>query len=173
MLQFRTINYGRMIYESLRAYFALNSNNLLSKLYKFVFACLYPLQPVWSEYNSFRTRADIIANCKYQIGQITNVLNYLFDNSLNRIYITQSKVQQISDPTFGNTPMNFDGAFGWASSVVDSISKTGPIGEPVFGGSSSGTNVVFMIPSDLNTSAIQAAIEQIKINGTNYVIQTF
>ena len=108
MLQFRVVNYGKMLYESLRAYFSINSSGNLSQLYLFLLACLYPLQPAFDDYDTFRIKKQIIANCKWQIGQLTNVLNYFFDPVSKRITITQSVLASVDDPVFMETPINFE-----------------------------------------------------------------
>ena len=150
MLQFRKIDYSKMLYESLRAYFSVNSSGQLSILYKFLFSCLYPLQPAFNNYDTFRIKKKIIAGCKWQIGQLTNVLNYFFDPDLSRIYITQSTITTLSAPVFEETTAVF---------------------APVFSGLSARSNVTFWVPSSVNMSELISVIEQIKINGIPYQIQ--
>ena len=94
---FRTIKYSKMTFETLRSYFSVNASGQLSILYKFVFSCLYPLQSVFDNYDTFRIKKQIIASCKWQIGQLTNVLNYFFDPTLKRIHINQSEVTIIAE----------------------------------------------------------------------------
>jgi len=173
MSQFRTIDYGRMLYEALRAYFSVNASGQLSILYKYLFACIYPLQSAFINYDTFRIRAQIIANCKWQIGQMTNVLNHFFDPIRNRIYISQATQQVTSDPVFGATPKNYDSEYGQNNSIANNTTQTTPFFEPSFGGYGVRTNVIFNIPSTLDLSAIKAVIEQVKISGINYTIQTF
>ena len=162
MLQFRIVNYGKMLYESLRAYFSINSSGNLSQLYLFLLACLYPLQPIWDNYDAFRIKKQIIANCKWQIGQLTNVLNYFFDPVSKRIAITQSVLISIDDPVFAVTPINFDPVYP----------ETTTIFEPVFKGLYNRSNTIFSVPVAVDQSELISIIEQIKINGINYIIQT-
>ena len=162
MLQFRVVNYGKMLYESLRAYFSINSSGNLSQLYLFLLACLYPLQPAFDDYDTFRIKKQIIANCKWQIGQLTNVLNYFFDPVSKRITITQSVLASVDDPVFMETPINFDPEYP----------ETTTIFEPIFRGLYNRTNVTFNVPSTVDQSELISIIEQIKINGINYSIHT-
>ena len=155
-----------MTFETLRSYFSVNASGQLSILYKFVFSCLYPLQSVFDNYDSFRIKKQIIASCKWQIGQLTNVLNYFFDPTLKRIYINQSEVTVIADPTFDYDPVSFDPVFD----------ETTTIFEPVFSGLSSKTNATIMVPvSVFSTSEneIISVLEQVKMNGIPYQINTF
>ena len=162
MLQFRKIDFSKMLYESLRAYFAVNTAGQVSIMYKFLLCCLYPLQPAFNNYDIFRIKKKIIAGCKWQIGQLTNVLNYFFDPAYKRIYISQSAVTNVDDPVFEETPVNFDLVF----------EETITIFEPVFSGLSARSNVTFMVPGSVNMNELISVIEQIKINGIPYKIQT-
>jgi hypothetical protein len=161
MLQFRKIDYSKMLYESLRAYFSVNSSGQLSILYKFLFSCLYPLQPAFNNYDTFRIKKKIIAGCKWQIGQLTNVLNYFFDPDSSRIYITQSTITILSAPVFEETTAIFAPVFEETTSVF----------APVFSGLSARSNVTFWVPNSVNMSELISVIEQIKINGIPYQIQ--
>lgn len=162
---FRNINYGNMLFESLRYYFSINTSEELSILYKLCSALLSPLQMPFNNYVTFRIREAIIASCEWQIGQLTNVLNYLFDSVDNRIFITQSALSVISDPTIEYPPINWDSDFGspvvWASS------------ERVLGDRTSETLVTINIPVSINESAVVAVVEQIRIQGIPYQILTF
>ena len=160
---FRAILYGKMLYETLRAYFAVNASGDLSILYKFCYSCLYILQPAFDSYDTFRIKKQIIASCKWQIGQLTNVLNYFYDNLLNRIYITQSAVSEITAPTFSYTTALFAPNFDGTTTVF----------VPEFSGQSSRTNVTIMVPSTVDLVDLKATVEQIKINGVPYSIATF
>jgi hypothetical protein len=118
------------------------------------------LQSIFDSYDTFRIKKQIIASCKWQIGQLTNVLNYFFDPILKRIYITQSEVTIIADPQFEYEPILFDPVFEETTSIF----------EPYFLGQSSKTNVTFMIPTGVNVDEITAVIEQVKMNGIPYTI---
>jgi len=98
-----------MLQETLRSYFAFNAQGQPSILYKFFTIFTQVLQTVWGiitdtlsntfNYNTlynisttpplilptfsgWRNYKNIIANCKWQIGQLTNVLNSLFTTTI-------------------------------------------------------------------------------------------
>jgi hypothetical protein len=100
---FKNINYLNLLIETLRSYFAFNSQGQPSILYKFCSIFTSVLQTVWGTitdslsttynqqsvyqtlpslllptFSGWRNYKLIIANCKWQIGQVTNVLNLLF-----------------------------------------------------------------------------------------------
>lgn len=162
---FRNINYGNMLFEGLRNYYALNSNDQISILYKLCAAILSPLQLPFNSYCSFRVTEALIASCMWQIGQLTNVLNYLFDASLKRIFITQSSLFIIADVTFDYTAIHSDSDFGTAP--VTSCE------ELVFGDRTTETLVTINIPSSISKSQVVAVIEQIRTQGIPYQIETF
>lgn len=164
MPNFRKISYGPLLYETLRAYYSVNSSGELSVMYKFLLAIVQVLQGPFDVYDTYRKKEAIIANCKWQIGQLTNVLNYLYDSSLNRIFITQSEIAAISDPTFAYSPTHFDQTFA----------DTPPeIFERTFKDRVATTLVTINVPVSVNLSDLTATIEQIKIEGIPYKIVTF
>jgi hypothetical protein len=160
---FKNINYATMLYESLRNYYSINSNEEASILYKYCAAILSPLQPAFDNYNAFRIREAIIANCKWQIGQLTNVLNYLFDNELSRIFITQSELTIVSLDTFAYPPVHTAGTFA----------MTPTLQTRVFGDKTEETLVAINIPSSISLSQVKAVVEQIRMQGIPYQIITF
>lgn len=161
MASFRNIDFGKMGYESLRAYFSVNSDGDMSTLYLFVGACLQVLVAPFEVYDEYRKREALIASCKFVVGQLTNLLNYLFDSELNRISITQSVVTSISDPTRYYSAIHYDGTFS-ASPVIY---------EQTFSDQVSTTVVTINIPSDVSESEVIATVEQIKIKGIPYQIK--
>jgi len=162
MLQFRNIDYSKMLYESLRAYFAVNTAGQVSIMYKFLLCCLYPLQPAFNNYDIFRIKKKIIAGCKWQIGQLTNVLNYFFDPAYKRIYISQSAVTNVSAPVFEEI----------TAILAPVFEETTAIFAPIFSGLSARSSVTFFVPNTVNMSELISIIEQIKINGIPYQIST-
>lgn len=162
---FKNINYGKMLYEGLRNYFSVNAQGNISYLFKFLAACIQPLQVPFDEFVIFRTREAIIANCKWQMGQLTNTLNYLFDPVFNSIYITQSVLTIISDPMFQYAPVNFDSDFGTSPEIF----------ERRFSDKSAQTNVIINLPVALEPrqSEITAVINQINVSGVLYTINFF
>src|ERR1044072_3249275 len=119
MPNFKKIHYGRVLYETLRAYYSVNSSGNISQLYKYLLAIIQVMQAPFDGYDIYRTKEAIIANCKWQIGQLTNVLNYLYDNKLKRIFITQSVLTVINDPIFQYAPSNYDTVFSEAPTIFE------------------------------------------------------
>lgn len=163
MANFRHINYGKLLYETLRAYYAVNSSGNITVMYKFLLAIVQVLQSPFDEYEIYRTKEAIIANCKWQVGQLTNVLNYLYDPALSRIFITQSAISPIDDPTFAYAPYNFDTVFAEDPEIF----------ERTFSDRVASTLVTINVPVGVNISDLTATVEQIKLTGIPYQIVTF
>jgi len=157
-----------MLYETLRNYFSINSNGQLTVLYRMLLACLWPLQISWNGYDSYRKLKLLISNCKWQIGQLTNVLNMLYDSELRGISISQSILAPVMVPsiTYESTVYAPSILSSTESSVLtSSIDNT-------FGVISL---VTFNVPNDIYTNlALQTSligvIEQVKIQGITYKI---
>lgn len=164
MPNFKDIHYGKLLYETLRAYYSVNSSGNISTFYKYLLAIVQTMQAPFDNYNTYRRKEAVIANCKWQIGQLTNVLNYLYDSTLNRIYITQSVILPVADPTFDYPPVNFDGAF------TDSPPA---IFERTFSDRVASTLVTINVPTGTNVSDLTATVEQIKFQGIPYKIIEF
>jgi hypothetical protein len=164
MPAFKKISYGPLLYETLRAYYSVNSAGNLSILYKYLLAIVQPLQGPFNAYDTYRTKEAIIANCKWQIGQLTNVLNYLYDRTLSRIFITQSAIAAISDPMFAYAPTHFDQTYADAPPEIF---------ERTFSDRVATTLVTINVPVGVNISDLTATVEQIKITGIPYKIVTF
>lgn len=160
MTKFRTINYGKMLYEALRNYFSVNTQGNLSILYRFMAAVIQPLQGPFNNYVQQRQILWLIANCKWQIGQLTNVLNYLYDPMAKRIFITQSKTTNISATTFEYPATLQARKFGEAT----------PAQGRKFLDSASTTVVTINVPSSVSVPAITATIELIRLQGIPYSI---
>lgn len=152
-----------MLYEALRNYFSLNTHGEISILYKYCAALIFPLQAPFDAYDIQRRIYEIIANCKWQIGQLTNVLNYLFDPILNRIFLTQSTTISVSAPEFEYTTLlqmqEFD---------TPALVQTREFNDRL-----AGTSVIINVPIGTDIPAITATIEQIKIDGIPYQIIEF
>lgn len=159
---FKKLDYGRLLYESLRNYFSVNTEGQMSILYRFCAALLFPLVGPFDAYDAIRRIYEIIANCKWQIGQLTNVLNYLFDPLLKRIFLTQSKPQNISAPEFTYpNPVQMQEFGGVAIQVRE------------FNDRQSSSLVSINVPVGSDLDAITATVEQIKIAGIPYQIIEF
>lgn len=163
MAQFRTINYSRQLYESLRNYFAVNAEGQVSMLYKILLCYLQVLQPYFDTYDTFRRKEYLIAQCKWQIGQLTNVLNMIYDSALLRIYITQSAPQNLQATGFAYAAKIQARGFG----VPAQVQGRG------FYDASNRSTVAINVPVATDLVDLTATIEQIRPDGILYVINTF
>lgn len=169
MAQFKTIDISKVLYESMRAYHSVNTAGQLSYLYKLALCCLYPLQIPFNQFDLWRRRELLIANCKWQIGQLTNVLNILYDPTLKRIFINQNSsgyvfVPNIDDANSDVFAPNIDDANSniYLSNIDD---------DPLIG-----TIVAIYVPLDIysvSLSQIISDMEQIKLSGIQYQIIPF
>jgi hypothetical protein len=159
---FKNINYARQLYESLRNYYSVNTAGQITILYKFLAAMLQPLQAPFDSFVLFRNKEALIASCKWQIGQLTNVLNFLYDSVLSRIFITQNSITVIADPMFQYAPINFDSDFGTAPLEF----------ERKFTDRASETVVTINVPAGVDLADLTATVEQIRLKGIPYQIVT-
>jgi len=165
MASFRIMSYPYQLYETLRNYYAVNAAGEMSILFKYMSCFVQPLILPFNLYDIERRNAWLVAQCAWQIGQLTNVLNYLYDPILQRIYISQSQNLQPTAPEFGYaTPQKapvFEG-----NSIVQA---------PVFGQSAEYGNVIFYVPNALSSmlSQIKATIAQVALAGINYTVQLY
>lgn len=156
----RNINYGFMLYESLRNYYSVNAAGNMTWLFKMLAAIVAPLQQPFNAYYAARVINILVAGCAWQIGQLTNVLNFLFDPTLARIYITQSVNISPAAPEFGyTTPVNAP-KFGYVS----------PVGVRTFGSKPETSIVTFNVPTALSIilSQIEAVVAQVALTGIPY-----
>lgn len=150
-----------MLWDSLGNFFSLNSVLSLSIMYKICAAYVQPLPAPFAAYVAFRNNAWLIAQCKWQIGQATNVLNMLFDLVDQRITITQSSTSPVSLTTFEYPAIGqTGGAFG--SPPVLQLRA--------FGDKAASTIVTINIPAGISLTAITAVVNQIIIPGIPYQI---
>lgn len=164
MSQYRAIDYPKMLYETLRNYFSINAAGELSYLFKILLSCLWPLKISWDSFVTYRNNKLIIANTKYQVGQLINVLNYLYDPTLKRIYISQAVKALTYVPSINYESTVFAPSITYESTIqLSSITNSYNVL----------TAVSFCVPSDVyNTSLSQitSTIEQIRILGLTYQI---
>lgn len=160
--RFRTIDYPRMLLETLRAYYSVNSDGIVNDFYRYLACIIQPLIPVFARYQSARIINAIIANCYWQIGQVTNVLNYLYDNVENRIFITQSYLNPVSASTFNVAALVNAGEFG-----------SNPVQLRTFNDKGDQTPVIINIPNTVNLAQITATINQLILQGIIYEINVF
>lgn len=161
---FRNLDYPALLYESLTGSFSINKAGQVAVPYKFCAACLAPLVAPFADFVAFRDKEYLIANCKFQIGQLTNVLNFLYDKDLNRIFITQSVGTPEYFWEFPYLPSMYLPEFG------DDV--TPPVYLREFGDQTAATLVTINVPAGINLSDLTATVAQINITGINYKIVT-
>lgn len=159
----RHVDFPSVLYECLRAYYSVNSQGKVNSLYKLEAACIQPLQAPWANYEVQRANNGLIAASKFQIGNLTNVLNYLYDNLLNRIFIAQGIYDQTVARTFSEPAIAFGSEFG----------ETAIIFAREFGDAVKFVNAVIHVPVSDNLSQITATVAQMAIDGISYTIVTF
>jgi len=98
MALLKNINYSKMLYSTMGRYFAINKAGLLSRLYKYCLCLLWPYQMLFNSFDTWRRKMFLIASCNWQIGQLINLLNYLYDPTQKRIFITQAKISYLYLP---------------------------------------------------------------------------
>lgn len=158
-MKFRSIDYGKMLLETLRSYYSVNALGKVNNFYKYMACLIQPLIPVFNDYATQRTLNGLIANCYWQIGQATNVLNYLYDNIEKRIFITQSSQNPVSATTFGYTATLQAGIFGEF-----------PAQMRTFDDKADQNIVTIHIPNTVNVGEITATINQLILQGIAYQI---
>lgn len=151
-----------MLYQTLRAYFSVNSSGKVNDLYKYCACLVQPLIAPFGAYESERAINGLIANTKWQMGQTTNVLNHLYDPLNNSIFITQITIQVPSVTGFQYPAIQQVGGFGGLAVQVRG-----------FNDRSAQTPVIINIPSYVNLAAITATVNQIIIQGIVYQFNIF
>ncbi len=162
-VRFRSIDIGKMLYETLRAYYSVNSAGKVNWLYKYCACLLQPLIGPLQQYETERVINGLIANSKFQIGQLTNVLNFLYDNTLNRIFITQGFFDQTVARNFNEPPILFARNFG---ELPIAFAKN-------FGEKGTLVNAIIHVPISSNVSQLTATVAQMALQGLEYSIVTF
>jgi len=165
---YKKIDYSKMLLETMRAYHSVNAAGQLSYMYKFALCCLYPLQQPFDNFDAWRKRILLIANCKWQIGQLTNVLNMLYDPILERISISQAETVGIFVPNIDEDESSY-----FAPNIDEGESEimVPNIDDAVI----SSNTVTFHVPALIYTntallSQLIADIEMIKLKGILYTI---
>lgn len=156
---FRSIDFTEMLYQTLTGFFSINKALLPTWGYKFCAACLTVFQGPFASFDAFRQKEYLVANCKWQIGQLTNMLNKLYDSTLNRIYITQS----IANP-------EFFWQFAYPPSMFLSDFGTAPMQFLEQFGNVATTIVTIHVPNTVPLSDLTAVVAQISITGIPYQI---
>lgn len=168
-----------MLFETMRNYFSLNSpiTGTLSILYKHCLCCLWPLQVQFDSFETWRQRKKLIAGCAWIHGQLTNVLNMLFDATLNRIYITTEGTSVLYAPTFFDEYGADKQSTVFAPTLFDLLveDQQSTVFAPTLQANTINRNVVIHAPSDVYNDSAQLAeldstINQIKPETINYSI---
>lgn len=161
-MRYRKIDFGKMLLETLRTYFSVNKFGKVNRLYQYCACLIQPLIAPWATFEQQRGTSGLVANTKWQTGQLTNVLNYLFDPVKNSIYITQITLQIVSATGFAYPAIQQAGAFGGLA-----IQTRG------FNDRADQTPVIINIPSNVNMAAITAIVNQIIVPGIIYEFVIF
>lgn len=160
--RYRQISYPRMLYETLRGYFSVNSSGYVNELFKFCACLVQPLIAPFYAYETERIENGLIANTKWQMSQTTNVLNYLYDPINNSIYITQITIEVPSVTGFQYPAIQQVRGFGGLAVQVRG-----------FNDRSAQTPVIINVPNYVNIGEITATINQIIIQGIVYELNIF
>jgi len=161
-MRFRSISYPKMLLETLRAYYSVNVSGQVNELYKYCACLIQPLIVPFNAYEQERIINGLIANTKWQIGQLTNVLNYLYDNVNNSIYISQSSQNIVSAVGFAYPAISQMGGFGGLA-----VQTRG------FDDKAAQTPVIIHVPNTVNLSALTATVAQVALAGIYYEIVEF
>jgi len=157
---FRRIDFPAMLRETLTSFFSINKRGAATWGFKFCAACLAVLIIPFQDFDAYRKKMWLIANCKWQVGQLTNVLNKLYDPVQKRIVVLQA----VSTPQFLNLfPYN---ATMWAGSFDD---------DPIvflqtFGSQASRTIVTIQVPAGVDLDDLTATVALIAMDGIPYKI---
>lgn len=175
---FKTIHYIRMLFETTRSWFAINSSGQLSILFRYLSSIIYPLQESFDDFDSYRQKARLIALCKWEKGQLENILNEIYPSETNDL-ITVENVEYETEyaceiPTGATT---LDYTF-YANEIENGVIAESPAPDyttylaDIDDMFLNQNNVVFNIPSDIYLSSqndIENTIKQINI-GVNFTL---
>lgn len=157
---FRGIELKALLYETLSGFLSLNKALDPTWLYKFCAACLVIMDVPLTDFYAFRNKEYLIANCKWQVGQLQNVLNFLYDKVQNRIIVAQS----IAHPEFLME-------FGYAPEQFLSEFEEDPIEFwREFNDGTASSSVIISIPVDADLVDLTATVAQIAMEGVPYKI---
>lgn len=158
---FRKVDLKALLYETLSGFLSLNKALDVSWLYKFCAACVVLFNVSLTDFYAFRNKEYLIANCKWQVGQLQNVLNFLYDSVQNRIVVTQSIAHPEFLMEFGYAPQQFLTEFDddpplefWRE----------------FQDGTTTSIVTISIPADADLIDLTATVAQIAMEGVPYKI---
>jgi hypothetical protein len=124
-----------------------------------------PLQEKWDVFEIYRKKIWIISQCRWILGQLANVLNYLYDSTYNRIFLTQSNVTNIFVPVFAEVTAVFAPEIGETTTVFCPTSGDLPKLHPMI------INVPAVIYTDsVMLSDLVSTVEKIRPCGLRYTI---
>ena len=162
-MAFRNINYRIMLFETLRKFFSVNANNTISVLFTYLTAFVQLFEPAFANFVTFRNKEQLIAQCKWQVGQLANVLNILYDSTLLRIYCTQATYNILTAPEFAYTSTTYCSDFGSTPLIFASE----------FGDKVNTTAFIINVPTSVYNSDLLATVNQIAFTGSNFIINQF
>ena len=127
-----------------------------------------PLQTEWDLFETYRQKIYLISICKWQMGQLQNLLNYFYDPISKRIYLTQATLFEVYDPVIAETTSNFDSV----------MTESTDINEPVITDVMGSFPMIIHIPVAIHDDTtilndLIATVEKIKLAGLGYTIETF
>jgi hypothetical protein len=157
-----------MLFETLRHFFSVTSNSAISVLFTFLTAFVQLFEAPFASFVIFRNKEQLIAQCKWQVGQLANVLNILYDSTLLRIYCTQSSYTNIGLTQFEYPATVFFSDFGTPATVF----------LKEFNDKVETSQFTINVPSDIYNNApvesdLLATVNQIAFTGSNFIIQPF
>jgi len=176
-----------MLWETLRAYDSINAKGDLSYLYKFCMCCLYVLQAPFTAYDAFRVKKRYIAYCYWQIANVANTLNKLYDPGPlgkpydNRIYLSQSSSVYLLAPNIDEgdsrifaRPLDYNSPIVYASGVLHDTDQQA-YAPNIDDFAIAGGIVLIHVPSTIYydtalMSEMTADVEQIRIRPIQYQI---
>lgn len=164
-MSFKSINYRRLLFTFLSRYFSIRDDNTVSYFYKFLACFVQPIEKAFNGYDTFRQLEYLISVCKWQMANTANLLNYIYDPTLKRIYLSQSVETQIYAEDFPYDAITFFN--DWSANATLFLQD--------FNSPASYTPVKVNVPSVLSAKLpdMTATINQIKFDDTSYTINTF
>jgi len=162
-MAFRNINYRKLLFESLRNFFSVTAIGSISTFFKYFTAFVQPLEAPFTTFTTFRNKELLISQCKWQVGQLANVLNILYDATLKRIYCTQSTYNILTAPEFAYTSTTYCSDFGSTPLIFSSE----------FNDKVNTTAFTINVPTSVYTSDLLATVNQIAFDGSNFTINQF
>ena len=166
MSQFHNIDYAKLNFELVRNDLAVNKDEVISDFFKFLLCCTYPFQSRMADYYLWLVKQYKIAICDWTFGNVTNLLNMLFDSVDKRIYLNQVRLANTFDVTFSYPATSYDNTFADTIEII----------EPTFSTLANVNAIVTVwLPSVLFNDGfakqeIINTVEQIKLYGIDYQI---